>query len=259
MSLAKTTTSTTTSTSLLSSSRPRATLSSVEAVRGVETEQIRERLEAVRARIVSAGGDPARVTIVAVTKGHGVDAVRAALQVGLSDIGENYASELLSKAATIGSAGGVPTAPRWHFLGAVQRNKVARLAPVVTCWQSVARPEEVTAIARHSEHSDVFIEIDVSGGPGRRGCTPELAEHLVEAARAEGCTVRGLMTVAPLPAGTAGTEVAARAFATVARLGATLGLTELSMGMSHDLEEAVAAGSTMIRIGTALFGERSAR
>ncbi len=67
------------------------------------------------------------------------------------------------------------------------------------------------------------------------------------------------MTVAPLPAGTAGTEVAARAFATVARLGETLGLTELSMGMSHDLEEAVAAGSTMIRIGTALFGERSAR
>jgi pyridoxal phosphate enzyme (YggS family) len=227
-------------------------------MRGVEPEQVRERLEVVRSRIVAAGGDPARVAIVAVTKGHGVDAVRAALQVGLSDIGENYASELLGKAASIGPQSGVPTAPRWHFLGAVQRNKVARLAPVVSCWQSVARPEEASAIARHTERPDVFIEVDVSGESGRRGCAPALAGQLVEAAQAEGCTVRGLMTVAPLPAGSVGTEVAARAFATVGRLGNTLGLAELSMGMSHDLEQAVAAGSTMIRIGTALFGERSA-
>ncbi len=226
-------------------------------MRGVEPEQVRERLEVVRSRIVAAGGDPARVAIVAVTKGHGVDAVRAALQVGLSEIGENYASELLGKAAAIGSKSGVPAAARWHFLGAVQRNKVARLAPVVSCWQSVARSEEASAIARHTDRPDVFIEVDVSGEPGRRGCAPALAGQLVEAARAEGCTVRGLMTVAPLPAGSAGTEVAARAFAKVGRLGETLGLAELSMGMSHDLEQAVAAGSTMIRVGTALFGERS--
>ena len=82
---------------------------------------------------------------------------------------------------------------------------------------------------------------------------------MVEAARREGCTVRGLMTVAPLAGGADQPAVAARAFARVAALAATLGLGELSMGMSDDLEQAVAAGTTMIRIGTALFGERPAR
>jgi hypothetical protein len=78
----------------------------------------------------------------------------------------------------------------------------------------------------------------------------------VDAARQAGCTVRGLMTVAPLVRAASMTETAAEAFATVAGLAATLGLGELSMGMSDDLEQAVAAGSTMIRVGTALFGER---
>ncbi len=210
---------------------------------------------------------------MAVTKGHGLDAVRAALAVGLTDIGENYSAELLAKAASLAGSpeagspeagspeAGSPEAgtPRWHYLGAVQRNKVGRLAPVVSCWQSVSRPQEAVAIGRHPGAREVFVEIDVSGEPTRGGCAPGEAATVVEAARAAGCVVRGLMTVAPLSSEAGSEATASHAFATVAGLAETLGLGELSMGMSHDLEQAVAAGSTMVRIGTALFGERPAR
>jgi PLP dependent protein len=199
-----------------------------------------------------------------VTKGHEVGAALAALAVGALDLGENYATELLDKAAAVESLRreppqGEPPDPRWHFLGAVQRNKVRRLAPVVACWQSVSRPEEALAIARCRENAEIFVEVDTTAKAGRGGCAPSEAASVLEAALRAGCKVRGLMTVAPLVAGASTAETAAEAFGTVAELAAKLGLAELSMGMSHDLEQAVAAGSTMIRIGTALFGERSSR
>lgn len=219
----------------------------------------------MRRRIVAAGGDLERVAIVAVTKGHDVTAALSALAVGALDLGENYATELTGKAAAVESVRLEPLLreatepPRWHFLGTVQRNKVRRLAPIVSCWQGVARAEEAVAIARCREHAEIFIEIDTTGEAGRGGCAPAEAGRVLEAALRAGCTVRGLMTVAPLVSGASMTGTAAEAFGTVAGLAATLGLGELSMGMSHDLEQAVAAGSTMIRIGTALFGERSGR
>ena len=225
----------------------------------------------MRERIAAAGGDPAGVAIVAVTKGFGPEAPIAALQAGIADLGENYANELLRKAAAV-AATGPGLAPRWHYLGAVQRNKVARLAPVVSCWQAVSRPEEAVAIARRSDrHPQVFVEVEVAVSEGRRGCSLADAPRVVSAAIEAGCEVRGLMTVAPLASpSTAGrpgaavtsrgqAEISAEAFGKVARLASLLGLGELSMGMSHDLEQAIAAGSTMIRIGTALFGERTAR
>jgi pyridoxal phosphate enzyme (YggS family) len=217
-------------------------------------------LEHVRGRIAAAGGDPDQVTVVAVTKGFGPDAPRAALRAGLDQLGENYAHELLDKASQVEGDGGSP--PCWHFLGRIQRNKVARLAPVVGCWQSVSRAEEAVAIARRSPQPQVFIEVDLSGDPGRPGCDPAEAPAVVTAAVEVGCTVRGLMTVAPLasPGDTVGQDRMSRqAFESVARLAAELGLRELSMGMSADLEAAVEAGSTMVRIGTALFGERLVR
>ncbi len=96
--------------------------------------EVADRVAEVRRRIASAAPDPASVAVVAVTKGFGPEAVRAALSAGISDIGENYASELLEKAKALTP----DEQPVWHFLGAVQRNKVARLAPVVGCWQSVS-------------------------------------------------------------------------------------------------------------------------
>ncbi|HEX3332915.1 MAG TPA: alanine racemase [Acidimicrobiales bacterium] len=187
--------------------------------------------------------------VVAVTKGFGSDAVQAAVEAGLHDIGENYAAELESKAPAVVSA--VPVV--WHFLGAVQRNKVARLAPIVGLWESVARAEEGARIARFAPGAKVLVEVDTTGLPGRNGCAPSDAGPLVADLRAVGLDVRGLMTVA------APGEAARTAFEAVARLADDLGLEERSMGMSDDLEAAVAAGTTMVRIGRALFGERPPR
>ncbi len=127
-------------------------------------------LERTRERIVAAGGNLDRVTIVAVTKGFGPEAPLAAVRAGFGDIGENYADELLAKAAQL-EADGRPEL-RWHFLGRLQRNKIPRLAPVVACWQSVGRVEEAVAIARRSPRPEIFVEVDVSSSKERPGCAP---------------------------------------------------------------------------------------
>jgi hypothetical protein len=203
------------------------------------------RLAGIRRRIVEAGGDPSQVRVVAVTKGFGLDAVVAARAAGLIDIGENYAAELRAKAPG-------PDGTRWHFLGAVQRNKVASLAPLVDLWQSVSREVEGERIAACSPGAAVLVQVDTTGAAGRNGCPPAAVATLAAGLASLGLEVRGLMTVAPQGAPAA----AAAAFAEVARLADGLGLTERSMGMTDDLEAAVAAGSTMIRVGRALFGER---
>jgi hypothetical protein len=207
-------------------------------------------VRALRARIAEAGGDPERVRVVAVTKGLGVEAVRAAVGAGLADIGENYAAELEAKAGTLGGAGAA-AGVRWHFLGAVQRNKVAALAPLVGLWQSVAREAEGARIARFRPGAAVLVQVDATGLPGRNGSPPSGVADLVGRLRDQGLDVRGLMTVAA-----PGHEAALAAFGAVARLADELGLEERSMGMSDDLEAAVAAGTTMVRIGRALFGDR---
>jgi hypothetical protein len=213
---------------------------------------VAERLDAVRLRIERAGGDPNAVRVIAVTKGFGPDAVAAARSAGLHDIGENYANELVTKAAEVSDASSA--ALRWHFLGAIQRNKVAKLAPIVGLWQSVARTEEGERIARFAPGATVLVEVDTTGQPGRNGCPPEEARTLVPRLRDAGLDVRGLMTVAPPePAG------AQSAFETVRALADELGLEERSMGMTDDFEAAVRAGSTMVRIGRALFGARPAK
>jgi uncharacterized pyridoxal phosphate-containing UPF0001 family protein len=153
----------------------------------------------------------------------------------------------VGKAAAAGPDDGVV----WHFLGAVQRNKVAELAPVVTVWQSVAREAEGARIARFSPGAQVLVQVETTGLPGRNGCPPDAAEDLVARLADLGLDVRGLMTVAAPGAG-----AATASFRSLGRLADRLGLQERSMGMSDDLEEAVAAGSTMVRIGRALFGPR---
>jgi hypothetical protein len=187
------------------------------------------------------------VRVIGVTKGFGPEAVRAAVDAGLTELGENYAAELEAKAAAAGDAAEVA----WHFLGAVQRNKVAQLAPLVGLWQSVARQAEGARIARFAPGARVLVQVETTGLPGRNGCPPEAAGDLVAQLGDLGLDVRGLMTVAA-----PGEGAATEAFETLARLADRLGLEERSMGMSDDLEAAVAAGSTMVRIGRALFGER---
>jgi uncharacterized pyridoxal phosphate-containing UPF0001 family protein len=207
-------------------------------------------LAEARARIAGAGGDPERVTVVAVTKGFGLDAVQAALAAGLDQVGENYAAELIGKSAELAGGGGA--APTWHYLGSVQRRKVRALAPVVSCWQSVARLVEGEEIARRCPGARVLVEVEATGLPGRQGAPVPAVPALVAALVDLGLTVEGLMTVA----GPGGGSPAEQVFATVVELADDLGLPVRSMGMSGDLEEAVRSGSTMVRLGTALFGPR---
>jgi hypothetical protein len=195
---------------------------------------------------VRAGGDLDRVRILAVTKGFGPAEVGAAREVGLTDLGENYAAELAEKAPG-------PEGTRWHFLGAVQRNKVRALAPLVSVWQGVARLAEGERIAACAPGATVLVQVDCTGMAGRNGCVPAEVPALVEGLTALDLRVVGLMTVAPQGEG------APAAFADVAQMADALGLPERSMGMSDDLEAAVVAGTTMVRIGRGLFGDRPPR
>jgi PLP dependent protein len=185
--------------------------------------------------------------VVGVTKGFGPEVVHAARRAGLTDLGENYAAELVAKAAADPDDEGVV----WHFLGAVQRNKVAQLAPLVGLWQSVARESEGARIARFAPGARVLVQVETTGLPGRNGCLPAAAGELVARLGDLGLRVGGLMTVAA-----PGEGPAKASFESLARLADHLGLEERSMGMSDDLEAAVAAGTTMVRIGRALFGPR---
>ena len=210
-----------------------------------------DRLGILRRRIEAAGGDPGTVQVLAVTKGFGPEAVAESAAIGLADVGENYAAELAAKAAAASSEGlGV----RWHFLGGIQRNKVRRLAPLVECWQSVARTVEGEEIARHRPGAGVLVQVDTTGSPGRNGCAPDEVARLVGQLRSLPLAVRGLMTVAPRPP-----EPPGPTFAAVRRLADQLDLPERSMGMTDDLEAAVAEGTTMVRVSRALFGARPAR
>ena len=207
---------------------------------------LQERLDGVRSRIAAVGGDPARVRVVAVTKGFGPAAVRAALAVGVRDLGENYAQELIAKAATLDDLD-----VRWHFLGPVQRSKVARLARVVARWHGLDRPSAIDVVAARSG-APALLQVNLTCDRRRPGCAPAEAEALVEQCHSQGLVLDGLMTVGPVddPAGSR------RCFAELARIGGSLGLRELSMGMSDDFEAAVAEGATMVRLGRSLFGAR---
>ncbi len=226
-------------------------------------ELVPSRLGVVTKAIEDSGRDPASITIVAVTKALGIEAVSAAMSVGLSDLGENYAAELVAKAQSLQTGDGAPRppdpiaslAPRWHYLGAIQRRKVRDLAPYVSCWQSVSRKVEIDEIALHKPGAEIFVQVNVTGLPGRNGCEPVEVETVAIYARSQGLRLRGLMAVGAL----GGPEAARPGFKVLANLGARIGVDELSMGMSDDYLVAIEEGSTMVRLGRTLFGERPKR
>jgi PLP dependent protein len=214
----------------------------------MDPDLVAERLAQVRERIVDAGAEPGLVTIVAVTKGFGPEAVAAAVRAGVLDVGENYAQELLSKLDV------APPQVRWHFLGELQRNKLARLAPHVYLWEGLDTTAGADALAKRRPGAAVLVEVKLAGGGHRHGAPGEEVPFLVRHALDVGLDVRGLMAVGP-PRATA--EELRASFRAVAELGRVLGLPELSMGMSADFELAVAEGATIVRLGRALFGRRS--
>jgi pyridoxal phosphate enzyme (YggS family) len=208
--------------------------------------RVRRNLDEVRERIASSGRDPATVTIVAVTKTFGPDAVRAAAAAGLEDVAESYAQELLATRGATGALG-----LTWHFLGELQRNKLAKLAPLVDVYQSVDSGTRAAAVAQRAPGARCYVEVNVSGAPQRAGCEPGDVAEVVASARDAGLLVQGLMCVAsPDP------RRAAAQFEAVRRAADGLGLEGCSMGMSGDYELACAHGTTMLRLGTALLGAR---
>ena len=219
------------------------------------------RLAEVRGRIESAaarGGHAQQVVLVAVTKTHGAEAVAAAYEAGIRDVGENRVQEALDKMA------GVTVPVRWHLIGHLQRNKakhVGRFA-LVHSIDSARLADAVDAEARKAGGAvEVLVQVNASGETSKGGYAP--ADIPAEADRLRGhagLVVRGVMTMAPLDADEAtlrATFANAREAARVLRA-AGHPASELSMGMSNDFEVAVEEGATLVRLGTILFGTRPA-
>jgi pyridoxal phosphate enzyme (YggS family) len=212
---------------------------------------VEARIVDVRARIAGAaaraGRDPADIMLVAATKTVDADRVAAALACGVIELGENRAQELLEKAPVLAEHA---PAPRWHFLGAVQRNKVRVLAPWVCLWQSVDRIALGEELARRAAGARVLVEVNVGEEPQKAGCPPAETGALVDALRGLGLSVEGLMTVPPHD------DDPRPWFARLRALGEAVEAPVLSMGMTDDFEVAIEEGATIVRVGRALFGAR---
>tara|TARA_Y100000310_G_C20589994_1_gene767483 strand:+ start:539 stop:1204 length:666 start_codon:yes stop_codon:yes gene_type:complete len=207
-----------------------------------------ERIEAFAANLAQRSSG--RTRLLPVTKAFPIVAVEAVRRAGLREVGENYAQELLAKHGD--PVGGGPGDMAWHLVGRLQRNKVRRLAGIVALWQTIDRVELLDEVARRDPTAKVLVQVDAVGRPGRGGCSPGEVEGLVAHGTDLGLEVRGLMTV-----GAPGEVDATRdVFTTVADLAESLGLPEVSMGMTDDFEIAIDCGSTLVRVGRALFGDR---
>ena len=206
--------------------------------------EVRERVAAAERR---SGRAPGAVTLVAATKTVPVVRIAEVVGLGVLDVGENRAQELLAKAPAL--AGTAP-APRWHFLGTLQRNKVRALVPWVCCWHSLDRAELAVELARRAPGTRVLVEVNLGREATKAGCDPAGLTALVALAATAGLEVAGLMTVPPRDG------EPRRWFARLRELAVEHGLAELSMGMSDDFEIAVEEGATMVRLGRVLFGAR---
>lgn len=200
-------------------------------------------------RVRELAGD--RVDVVVVSKTFPVEAVIAVREVGGTRFGENYAKEAIDKVEELRRRG--IDGCEWHFIGALQSNKVRSLAAVIDVWQTVDRASIVDEIARRHPGARVLLQVNSTGESTKNGCAPADVESLAVSATERGLRVEGLMTMGPTEPDR---EITRRAFAETARLARALGLSTLSMGMSGDWEIAASEGSTLIRVGSAIFGDR---
>ena len=221
-------------------------------------EALPERLAQVRAEIARLAPQP--VTIVAVTKGFGTDAVRAARDAGLADIGENRVQEAVQKQEELG-ARSQDLGIRWHLIGHLQRNKARVVAGRFDLVHSLDSLELARELDRRSTTPQrALLQVNVAGEAQKSGCAPEQAPMLArQVAELEHLRLEGLMTLAPL---TDDEDVQRRTFRDLRVLRDRIKKEEgvwlptLSMGMSGDYAPAVLEGATVIRLGTALFGPR---
>jgi pyridoxal phosphate enzyme (YggS family) len=197
---------------------------------------------------------PPGVTLVAVSKTHPPEAIREAFAAGQRDFGESYAQEWRAKADALADLAGL----RWHFIGGLQTNKVKYLAGRVALVHSVDRLELAEEISRRwakvGSTARVLLEVDLGGEERKAGCAPSEVEPLLARIRALPAIEVAGLTCIPPPA-----DDPRPHFRALRALRDRLGLAELSMGMSGDWPVAVEEGSTLVRIGTAIFGERPRR
>ena len=220
-------------------------------------EALPERLAQVRAEVARNAAHA--VTIVAVTKGFGIDAVRAALAAGLADIGENRVQEAVEKQRELGAGIREPEI-RWHLIGHLQRNKAKIVPGRFELVHSVDSIELATELDRRAEAPQrVLLQVNVAGESQKSGCEPDAAPALArQIAALPHLRLEGLMTLAPF---TDDEAVQRRTFRDLRVLRDRikeegLWLPTLSMGMSGDFVSAVREGATVIRLGTVLFGPR---
>jgi pyridoxal phosphate enzyme (YggS family) len=208
-----------------------------------------ERLARVSARISATGRNPDEVAIVAVTKGFGIDVCREAIEAGLHVLGENRVQEALPKMEAVAGA-------LWHLIGHLQTNKVKQAAGRFALIQTVDSVRLAEAIARQAPRQAVLVEVNIALEPQKSGVHPEQALDLIKTVSTlldlQGLMGMGPSTGDPTPAFNELRTIHDDAEQRIGR-----GLPILSMGMSGDFEAALAAGSTMLRLGQALFGPRA--
>ncbi len=231
------------------------------------TDAVAVALNEVRARIraaaLASGRAAEAVKLIAVSKTQPSAAIREAYAAGQRDFGENYVQELLQKAEQLKDL----TELRWHLIGHLQRNKAKQVAPLLSLLHTVDSLElareldKRVAAATPARRLQVLVEVSIAGEEQKHGAAPEALAELCEGIEAlPALSLQGLMCVPPF------TEEAAAARPHFERLralreqhGGVSRLPELSMGMTHDMEQAVAAGATLVRVGTAIFGARPAK
>ena len=228
---------------------------------------IAAKLQHVRARIATAcqqaGRNVQDVTLLAVSKTFGPEAVRAAAAAGQRDFGENYIQEGVDKIAALADLRGQL---RWHCIGPIQSNKTRLVAEQFDWAHGVDRLKTAERLSAQRPPGlpplNLCLQVNIDGGPTKSGVAPAEALALAQAVAAlPRLRLRGLMTIPdPAPDFEAARAVHESARALFDLLNAAgLGLDTLSMGMSDDLEAAVAAGSTMVRVGSAIFGTRAVK
>ena len=220
------------------------------------------RVDAATRRVGRVAGS---VTLVAVTKSFGLDAVRAAVAAGARDLGENYVQEAVEKIGALASGGaaGAGALVRWHFIGHLQSNKVARAIPLFDRIHTLDSPRFAREIERVAGQTGrtvrAFVQVNVSGEPTKRGLPPEaVSEFLSSVASLTHLRVEGLMTIPPMALDPEASRPYFRRLATLAETLTAQGfdLPHLSMGMTDDFEVAIEEGATIVRIGRAIFGPR---
>lgn len=217
-------------------------------------EKMHQALAQVRERIARAceraRRDPASITLLAVTKVFPASVIREAYNLGLREFGENYVQEFETKAPAVAALPGA----RFHLIGHLQSNKARRAAELFQVIQTVDSARLARRLNEAGIPLDVMLEVKLSHEEAKFGADPAELPALVEAVRAcPNLTLVGLMTMPPW---SDDPEVSRPYFRRLRELADSLGLAQLSMGMSHDFEAAIEEGATIVRVGTALFGKR---